>query len=333
MEQENVERVFTSLDEIAKVVEKAEDLPYLDALSVAMEILFFERAKETYEDIQKKEIEAEIKKFVAAECTTLDLRKGIQLAILNGMKTSTQSNHLITPEAIALLVGYLSEKLLADVEHVRLFNLGSGTGNLLTTVMDALNREQTVYAAEVDPTLIQLGLSSANLQKKEIEFFHQDALRPFLLDPVDLVIGDLPVGYYPDDTIAADYELKNKTGHAFSHYLFIEQALHYTKPGGFVVCMIPDSLFSTEETPRLQEFLHKHAQVLGLLRLPETAFKNKEHMKSIFILQKKAPDQELIKQPLLVQLPSLKDTKAMEDILAQIDAWFTENRSQSQDGE
>src|SRR5699024_4700963 len=115
---------------------------------------------------------------------------------------------LITPETVALMVGYIAGKLTEKQTDIRIFDPASGTANLLTTVMGQLESKITAYASEVDSTLIHLALLNANLQKMEIEFFHQDSLQPFLLDPVDLVIADLPVGFYPDDHRANDFKLK-----------------------------------------------------------------------------------------------------------------------------
>lgn len=324
-EQDHVTLVYTCLVEMTKQIEHEQGIPYLDALAEAMETLFYGEPGEDANDVFAHKLIEYVQKIEKADISTVDLRKGIQLAVLNGMKESTQSNHLITPEAVALLIGYLSEKLLSKKEPIRVFDIGSGVGNLLLTVLDIVQKKYFAYAAEVDPTLIRIALHSANLQQKKVEFFHQDALRPLLLDPVDLVVGDIPVGYYPDDETAKDYELCSDEGHSYSHHLFIEQALNYTEAGGFLVLLIPDFLFATDESKQLHQFIHKHAQIVGLMRLPESAFKNKEQVKSIFILQKKKEGMKLLKQPLLVQLPSLGDALKMENVLGQIDEWFMEN--------
>lgn len=322
---DHVTLVFNCLDEMTKQIEHEQETPYLDALAEAMETLFYGEPADEANDVFAHKLKEYVEKIEKTDVSTTDLRKGIQLALLNGMQQSTQSNHLITPEAVALLVGYISEKLLSKKETIRLFNIGSGAGNLLLTVLEVIQKKYIAYAAEVDSTLIRIALHSANLQQKKVEFFHQDALRPLLLDPVDLVVGDIPIGYYPDDETAKDYELCNEEGHSYSHYLFIEQALNYTEPGGFVTLLIPDFLFATDESKRLHQFIHEHAQIIGLMRLPESSFKSKEQVKSIFILQKKKAEMNLVKQPLLVQFPSLNDAVKMENVLGQIDQWFVEN--------
>src|SRR5690625_7392707 len=123
------------------------------------------------------------------------------------MKGQTQQQHLMTPEAVSLLVGYLAEKLTKKQKNVRIFDPVCGTANLLVTFMSHLSGKQlTAFASEVDPTLIRLAVGQANLLELDEEFFQQDSLRPYLIEPVDLVVADLPVGYYPDDDRVSNFE-------------------------------------------------------------------------------------------------------------------------------
>lgn len=322
MEKSNVEVLFEWLDNSAQAIVQRADELYLDALAIAMETLFYQEVPEDFDDILTHELKTALKGIELAAFSREDIRKATQLAMLKGMKDSTQDKHMITPEAIALLVAYLAEKLEQGETGLRVFDPASGTGSLLTKVLSQLPEDTEAFAAEIDPTLIQLSLANANLQQLQVEFFHQDALRPLLLDPVDLVVSDLPVGYYPGE--ASDFELKSAEGHSYAHHLFIEQGLKYTKAGGYLILLIPDFLFESDQAEQLHAFLHEQAHIIGLLRLPESAFKSKKHVKSIFILQKKGPDVQMPKQPLLAQLPSLKNTNAMQDILSQINVWFSQ---------
>lgn len=85
------------------------------------------------------------------------------------------------------------------------------------------------FGVEVDEVLIKLALVNANLQKHAIEFFHQDGLAPLYIDPVDAVVSDLPVGYYPNEIGASEYKLKADEGMSYAHHLFIEQSVKHTK--------------------------------------------------------------------------------------------------------
>lgn len=324
MEKTKVESLFEWLDETTQLIEQHLNEPYLDSLVMALETLFYQGADESFDELLTHKLHSALDRINIDDYDSDDIRKAIQFTVLKGMKDGTQQQHLITPEAIALIVGYLSEKLMKHYKHIRIFDPASGTGNLLTTVLSYLKKPVEAYASEVDPTLIQLALVSANLQKTSIEFFHQDSLRPFLLDPVDLIVSDLPVGYYPDDIRAANFELKADEGHSFAHFLFLEQSMNYTSPGGYLVLMVPNFIFTSEGADKLHAYIQKNAHIVGVIQLPESAFTSEKNAKCILILQKKGKNTEGPKQPLLVQLPSLKNTNAMEDVLGKINHWFND---------
>src|SRR5699024_8686792 len=109
---------------------------------------------------------------------------------------------------------------------------------------------------EIDQTLIRISVMYANFMQSQIEFFHQDSLQPFLLDPVDLVVADLPVGYYPDDEQARKYELKASEGHSYAHYLLTEQSLHYTNSTRFLSKPIPEIQLSYDKIQALYPFYY-----------------------------------------------------------------------------
>lgn len=322
MEITNVEKLFKWLDETAETVRQHEHETYLESLTIVMETLFYQRVSEEADELLTHKLQTALKTMDLQAYSNTDIRKAIQLAILKGMKDSTQQQHLMTPETVALFVGYLADKLMHGKEAVRVFDPVSGTGNLLITVMSQLKQPIAAFGSEVDPTLIRIGLVNANLQQKQIEFFHQDSLRPFLLDPLDLIVADLPVGYYPDDVRAGEFQLKADEGHAYAHHLLIEQSMTYTKEKGYLIFIIPDFLFDSDQSDKLHAYIQESAHIIGVLRLPQSAFKSEKNMKNILILQKKGEDTQAPKQPLLVQLPSFNNAKAMEDIMEQVNAWF-----------
>lgn len=322
MEESKVVALYDWIDETTSKMEELTNEPYLDSLILTLEALFYG----DIHDEQHEDVTDQIRSFLPFikldDYTTEEIRKAIQLIVLKGMKENTQQQHIITPETIALFIGYLADKLTTELEDVRLFDPASGIGNLLLTVMNHLEKPIKAYASEVDPTLLKISLLNANLQKKRVEYFHQDSLRPLLLDPVDLVVADLPVGYYPDDIQASEYELQASEGHSYAHHLFIEQSLIYTKPGRFLIFIIPEFLFESNQSEALYSFIQKHAHIIGLIQLPDTAFASKEHKKSIFILQKRGANTADLKEPLLAQLPSFSNTVGMEDMLDQLNQWF-----------
>lgn len=324
MEDSKVVSLYDWIDTTTSKIEALTNEPYLDSLVLTLEALFYGDIHDEQIESVDEEIRAFIKLDTRDDYTTEEMRKAIQLTVLKGMKGQTQHQHIMTPETISLFIGYLAEKLTANLEEVRLFDPASGIGNLLLIVMNHIEKPMKAYASEVDPTLLKISLLNANLQKKRVEYFHQDSLRPLLLDPVDLVVADLPVGYYPDDVQASEYELKAEEGHSYAHHLFIEQSLTYAKPSGYVIFIIPENLFESDQADALHAFIQKNAHIVGLIQLPETAFASKQHKKSIFILQKKGEHTKDLKEPLLAMLPSFNNTAGMEDILDQINQWFAD---------
>src|SRR5690625_3649894 len=327
MQKTKVELLFDWLDEVTLVISKELDLPYIDCLAISLELLFHQEQPDQFSELTRRQL----KKLLTTEIVQTahevnHIRKAVQLAILKGMKGNTQQQHLMTPEAVALLVGYLAEKFMKKHESVRLFDPACGTANLLTTVMSHLEQSITAFASDVDPTLTRLAVAYANLLELNIEFVQQDSLRPFLIDPVDLVVADLPVGYYPDDEQAGKFELKASEGHSYAHHLFIEQSLYYTREGGYAIFIVPHFLFESDQSKQLHQYLQKYTDIVSVIQLPESAFVSKEQSKSILVLRKKGADLKPLRKPMLVDMPAFSDTIAMEDILVKMNDWFKENK-------
>ncbi|MFC7061525.1 class I SAM-dependent methyltransferase [Halobacillus seohaensis] len=327
MNQEQVEKLFEWIDETATTIENDMNITYLEALSETLDTLFNGKPFDDIEESLQTKLATQLVKVNREDFEKEELRKGVQLSILKGMKGATQHQHLITPDAVAMFMGYLTSKLFEGEKELKIFDPVAGTGNLITSVMNQLEMNVTAYGSEVDQTLIQLAVANANLQKNQIEFFHQDSLRPFLMEPVDFVIADLPVGYYPDTVQAANFKLKAEQEHSYAHHLFIEQGLNYTKEGGHLMFIVPNFLFDSDQSKELNAFLREEAHIIGMLQLSDSLFKDEKHGKSILMLQKKGKDTKPPKQALLVKLPSFKSPNAMSDILAQMNEWFDDYKT------
>lgn len=314
-----VEKAFHTLDKLIEKYMTANNETYLDSLAVLLHALHIGEAPNNTTEELFNNLSVQLNQENA---DSESIRKVIQLALIKGMKGSTQHQHVITPDSVAMFVGYFIQKLMKDKESFTVFDPANGAANLLTTIMNQVKVDIQGYGSEIDSTLLQIAVGSANLQKLNIEFFHQDSLQKLLLDPVDVVVADLPVGYYPDDMNASTFKLKANEGHSYSHHLFIEQGMNYTKPGGYLLFLVPNFLFTSDQSEQLQEYLREHAHIIGFLQLPLTMFKSEQHGKSIFIIQKKSKGSKPPKETLMASLPSLKDPIKTQAILRQIDAWF-----------
>ncbi|MFS0689130.1 class I SAM-dependent methyltransferase [Sporosarcina sp. 179-K 8C2 HS] len=301
----NTEQIFTFLNDYAEA--KKEDL-YLEALIEACQQWLSEESMPRLTPSVTKE----------------EIRRGIQLAVLKGMKEQAQPNHQMTPDAIGMLIGHFANKLMQHKNQTTLLDPAAGTGNLLFTVMNTLGDKVNATSVEIDELLVRLSAVTADLLEQPVRFFIQDALRPLLVDPVDLVVCDLPVGYYPDDDNALNFEMMPAEGHAFAHHLFIEQSMNHLKEGGYAIFLTPASLFESDQSEVLHRYLKKNAVIRAVLQLPATLFRSAAHEKSIFILQKPYAEMKAKPDVLLTKVPNMSDKLAMSRFLEQIDDWIGE---------
>ncbi len=90
---------------------------------------------------------------------------------------------------------------------MKLLDLSVGMGNLLLTVL--LNLQ--LAKRPVEGTGVDIGRnlvgdrSNWRMDQSALHLFHQDGLQELLIEPMDLAISDLPVGYYPQDDKARSF--------------------------------------------------------------------------------------------------------------------------------
>lgn len=326
---QTVETLFSIFDSSAVVLRKELDVTYLEALVETGDNLF-EGAilQEGLSESAIERLNREYSTFNEETYKGEEIRKAFQLAILKGMKEGVQANHEMTPDAVGMFMSYLFHKFMKGQNEITVLDPAIGTGNLMTTVFNSAQENVTMsgFGVEVDEVLIKLALVNANLQKHAIEFFHQDGLAPLYIDPVDAVVSDLPVGYYPNEIGASEYKLKADEGMSYAHHLFIEQSVKHTKEGGYLFFLVPNFIFESDQAPKLHAFIKETCFIQGLLQLPVSMFKNEKNAKSIFVLQKKGPSVTMPKQALLVELPKFSNMKAMEDIMDQLNTWFATHK-------
>ncbi|WP_251549591.1 class I SAM-dependent methyltransferase [Neobacillus muris] len=321
-----IEQLFTIFNETAQILQEEMDSSFLEALAETGENIFQGSIlQEELSELTVKRLKKQYESIQLSQFSKEEIRKAFQLVTLKGMKENIQPNHQMTPDSVGMLAAYLVDKFMKE-RSFRLLDPAVGTGNLLMTVLNHLQRDVLGIGVDVDDLLIKLAYVNANLQEQPVQLFNQDSLEPLFIDPVDAVIADLPVGYYPNDVRAADYQLKADKGHSYAHHLFIEQSVRHTKPGGYLFFVIPNGLFESEQAAALHEFIKENMLIQGLLQLPANMFKNKQAAKSILVLQKQGEGIKAPKQALLVNLPSLTNRHEMDKMMVKMDQWFKENK-------
>lgn len=321
----DIEKLFACFDKSATLLSRELEITYLEALAEAGENVSLQDIVQDVNDEVKAELSRLLKDIGQSTFQREDVCKAFQLAILKGMREAAQPHHAPTPDAVGLFMSYLVQKLTKESKALTIVDPAIGSGNLVFAILNGLtDKKVRMYGFEVDETLLKLAYVSSNLQEQEIELFHEDSIRTPVIPEADLVITDLPIGYYPHDHIAENFQLKEEDGHSFSHYLMIERAMTACVPGGFVLLLIPNGLFEGEHAQKLNKYLKAEANIFCLLQLPQSMFKTELFGKSILLLQKKSADSIQPRQALFAQLPSFSKREQLTDMLKQIDRWFKE---------
>ena len=249
-------------------------------------------------------------------------RRSFQYLLMKAAQTEPlQANHQFTPDGIGFLLVFLVDQL-ASSDKVEVLEMGSGTGNLAQTLMNNCQRSLDYLGLEIDDLLIDLAASMAEVMKVDVNFAQGDAVRPQVLKESDVIISDLPIGYYPDDAIASRYQVASPQGHTYAHHLLIEQSLKYLKPGGVAIFLAPNDLLTSEQSPLLKNWMQDHAQVLAMVTLPENLFRSANLAKTIFVLRKQ---EEAVVQPFVYPLTDLQDQEDLMKFRESFQNWNKES--------
>lgn len=310
-EKNTMEILFEKLDSKSKALHDENGQSYIENLGLAMESIY----TNDRELIEKS--------------TLQDRRKAFQFTYLSLLKDEViQPNHQMTPDSIGFILSYLVNVFTKNKKELNIVDIASGTGHLSATINEQ-NNEKTImhHLIEVDPVLQRVSIHLANFLEIPFDVYPQDAIMPLPLEDADVVVSDLPVGYYPVDERSQEMKLGFSEGHSYSHHLLLEQSVQATRPGGFIFLIVPSQLFEGEKVEQLQKFIATETEMQAFLNLPTTLFKTEKSRKSLLILQKKNPGVTRSVEVLLANIPDFKAQTQLQTFLLEVDDWMKKNHS------
>lgn len=262
------------------------------------------------------------KKLKALKLNKEEWRRAYQFLLMKAAQTEPlQANHQFTPDSIGFILTFLIDQL-SKKEHIDILEIGSGMGNLAETILNNTQKNVDYLGLELDDLLIDISASIADVMDAKVSFVQGDAVRPQVLKESDVIISDLPVGFYPDDNIAARYEVASTQEHTYAHHLLMEQSLKYLKPDGYAIFLAPNDLLSSSQSDLLKKWLQKHAQIVAMIALPEALFGNAAYAKTIFVLKKQ---EEQAVQPFVYALSDLQDQNDLLEFSEKFQNWSRES--------
>lgn len=250
-------------------------------------------------------------KLRALNLTKAEWQKVYQFALIKGAKEMhLQANHQLTPDAIGYIINFMIETLFAG-NDLSVLELGSGTGNLAETILTGISDKTLAYTGfEVDDLMIDLSASIADVIQTDAQFLQIDAVRPQVIEPVDLLISDLPIGYYPDDAVARRSPVRSATEHTYAHHLLMVQGFKYLKADSYAIFIAPSDLLSSAQADLLKKWLQDYASVAAVITLPEDIV-TENNQKAIFVLQKSSQG----RTPFVFPLTSLTNPEIVQNFM------------------
>ena len=324
MKHETIESLYDIIDSMAMLLVEHANLRYLDALcATSANIMATDVLQEVDQEIEIKLFNL-AKQLNETEFEVEEVRKALQLVLLKGMKADYVPLDSITPDSIALIIGYLVSKLVNSLSQLTLADFVIGTGNLLTAVLNTQTEAPaTIYGVDVDYKMLELSKVMADMQDYDVGLFHQSSVRAMAVSEVDVIIGDLPI----DGTVAAaDLDsLLATDGCNFLPYLLVENHLNYLTEGGYAIYVIGNDFFSHEYAGKFHEILTHSVEIGMLLQLPESLFKNTSKQKSLLVVRKHGLGVKKVKEVLVGSFPDFSNIEEFRTMLTKIEKWITIN--------
>ena len=249
------------------------------------------------------------------------IRKVYQFLLLKALKELNNPSYDITPEVITMYISHLIECIYGD-KKVSITDLASGSGSLLINIAALVKGEKEITSVDVDSNYVRLQQNIFNLLETNVEIINQDALKPLNIKKQDIVISDVPFGYYADEDNSLNYKLCSTDGYSLNALLFIEQAANYLDENGVGILVIPKKVLELEDN--FKKYLEEDINLNAVITLPDEMFKNVSQQKAIILITKKGQTR-LPNQVFLAQIPSFQNKASYAKFIEEFNEWLENN--------
>lgn len=249
------------------------------------------------------------------------IRKVYQFLLLKALKELNNPSYDITPEVITMYISHLIECIYGD-KKVSITDLASGSGSLLINIAALVKGEKEITSVDVDSNYVRLQQNIFNLLETNVEIINQDALKPLNIKKQDIVISDVPFGYYADGDNSLNYKLCSTDGYSLNALLFIEQAANYLDENGVGILVIPKKVLELEDN--FKKYLEEDINLNAVITLPDEMFKNASQQKAIILITKKGQTR-LPNQVFLAQIPSFQNKVSYAKFIEEFNEWLENN--------
>lgn len=329
MSQDNILALYHVIDQSRELLAQELQVSQLESFAETLQNLVFDQKAQEVDGLPSKQtIEKLTQLYNSVPLNTMtseQIRKATQLAYLNVIKQShLHANQHITPDSIAYFIAFIVEHLTS--EDISLLDVSAGVGNLISVIQEKLkDRVTNVQAVEVDDVLVSILAMNTQLQTYQFDIKHQDGVLPLLIDTPNVIVSDLPIGFYPHDDKVAMFKVATKQDRTYAHHALIENSLSILKEGGWGIYLVPSNLFESAQSTQILNLLTQHQYYLqAFLTLPGELFQSKTSRKAILIVQKAGDHAKKAKEVLLGEIPSFKNAMKLRQFIDKFTSWANE---------
>jgi site-specific DNA-methyltransferase (adenine-specific) len=331
MSEKDMQSYFDKLNKANSLLKESLKVSNIDTLAenltnISDGKVYVENSVPDQETVAKlEEIYQELKQL---NLTPLQLKQAITVAIIKAQKDDkAEVNKLMTPDAIGLIASLIAYEVL-NVQNKKTVNIVDptvGTGNLLIEVIEQLNMTDKFHinaaALDNDDTLVALAKSFSEVMNLNLDAYHQDSVADWDITDIDMAVADLPVGYYPIDENAKNFQTSAESGHSYAHHLLIEQTMNNLNDGGLGIFIVPSQIFQTDQAKKLSEWMVSSVYLQAVLDLPANLFASKEAQKAVVVLQKHGNNAKQVENVLMGTIPDTNNPKLFEGFKDQLQDW------------
>ena len=301
----NLELFYDVLIESNEILFEEFHTSYFDLIEMTINNILEEKILQDLDEVNYEKLEKCYHKLDGISFTKEDIRKSLQAVILLGMKEDDIPNDYTTPDTIGIFISYLISKMIKK-EEINLLDPMSGTGNLLFTISNYLDKNINRFAVDNDELMTRITKMSSDMLSYPTEIYLEDVL-DYDQKGFDVITIDMPHKEYKDNKY-------------FPYDVMIHLS-NMLNDDGCLIAIVENDFFSYDNDKSFIKELLQDMSLVGVVELPDDMFKSGKP-KIIITLQKCKLDNPCF----MVKLPNFKDEKAFKNALGQVEMWFLKNR-------
>lgn len=303
---DHLELFYDCVDESNNILYEAFHKSYFELIEMTVENILATDIVCDCDEQTAQKLNQVYDKMANIDFTVEDVRKAMQAILLKGFKEMRIPNGNTTPDTLGIFIAYLITKLHSG-KTISILDPLCGTGNLLFTILNHLDKEPQAFACDHNEWMIKITKMISDLLSITVEIYLQDTLS-LSKQNLDCIVFDMPNAVFEE----------GKT------YFPYQAILHYAKmlkSGGTIIGILNQDFFNYDKNQAFKKQLLEDCSIIGLVELPDSMFVAKP--KIIVVIQKCILDK---KNCFMVKLPSFTDVKEFNQSLLEIEAWFEKNK-------